>query len=307
MHLCNLLSQHIGKHLAAAAILLFSCSVLASNDSNCNDLPDCVAVDDWHLSVAIGAGAKLNPLQDGDNIPYIILPDVAYYGESWYWDNAELGYQLIQSDRLSAEVFVNVNPERALFSFWHTDNILSGIADAVIGAPPGEIPFPPIGDGGEFKGGGEQISVDEIATRKWAADVGLRWHYYQDDGEWTLGMAADASDVHKGYQFNLAYRTAFFWGKWQISPNISLQWKSSNLIDYYYGIDTRDSADERLHYQGRSGWQPVVTVIATKPISENWSWLLIARYRHLHKGMSDSPIVRRNNIPTAFAGVSYRF
>lgn len=307
MHLCNLLSKHLRQHLAAAAVLVISSSALADDATDCGDLPDCVAVDAWHLGVALGAGVKLNPLQDGDNIPYVILPDVAYYGENWYWDNAEAGYQFIQSQRISAEAFVTVNSERSLFSFWHTDNILSGITDSVIGSPPGEIPFPPIGDGGEFKGDGDPISVDEIATRKWAFDVGMRWHYYQDHGEWTLGLAADASDVYSGYQFNLTYKTAYMWGDWQLAPAISLQWKSSNLIDYYYGIDIRDSADERLHFKGKGGWQPVVTLVASKPITESWSWLLIARYRHLHKGMSDSPIVRRNNIPTAFAGVSYRF
>ena len=305
MRLCNLLSKYLRRYLVAIAILVLSSSAFAQDATDCNDQPDCIAVDSWHLGVALGVGVKVNPLQDGDNIPYIILPDVAYYGENWYWDNAEAGFQFIQDNRISAEVFASINSERALFSFWHSDNIFAGLGDSIL-APPGDFPFPPFDDG-QFKGDGDPISVDEVASRKWAADVGIRWHYYQDQGEWTLGLAADASDVHGGYQFNLSYKTAFMWGKWQIAPAISLNWKSSNLIDYYYGIDDRDSTDERLHFRGGSGWQPVVSIMATKPITKNWSWLFIARYRHLHKGMSDSPLVRKNSIPTAFAGVSYRF
>lgn len=307
MRLCNLLSKNLRRYLAATAILVLSGNALAEDATDCNEQPDCVAVDSWHFGVALGAGVKLNPLQDGDNIPYVILPDIAYYGKNWYWDNAEAGFQFIQDSHASAEVFASINSERALFSFWHTGNILSGITDSVIGAPPGDLPFPPFDGGGQFKGDGDPISIDVIATRKWAVDVGMRWHYYLDNGEWTLGMAADATDVHGGYQFSLTYKTAFLWGNWQFVPAVSLQWKSTNLIDYYYGIDNRDSTDERLHFQGRSGWQPVVSLMATKPITESWSWLFIARYRHLHKGMSDSPVVRRNSIPTAFAGVSYRF
>ena len=37
----------------------------------------------WHLSINTGAGVITNPLHGGDNLPLLVLPEIAFYGEKW--------------------------------------------------------------------------------------------------------------------------------------------------------------------------------------------------------------------------------
>lgn len=287
-----------------------ACHMAYADDTACHESTNCINANSWQLAVALGAGIRLNPLQDGDNIPLVVIPDVAYYGENWYWDNTEAGYQWQQTEKWSVETFLRINAEKSLFSFWHSENILTNTLDtvaavaegdqeAIVGDSPVDDPDAPP----SFK----NVSIDLIADRDWALDAGIRFHYLHGNSAWSLTLLTDASDLHHGHQVNLSHNRFYQWGGWQIQPTFSLQWKSSQLTDYYYGLGPRDNLPTALFYKGKSGWQPALRVVLTKPINAQWNWLIMSSYQHLHKGMRRSPIVRKNSVITAFAGVSYRF
>lgn len=322
--LISLSTSKLSRSVAALTALVAS-HFANAGDASCGDSPlesssQCVDVGSWHLGVALGAGIRLTPLVDGDNYPLIVVPDIAYYGERWYWDNSEAGYQWHHNDNWSAEAFLRINSEKSLFSFWHTGNLLSNPIDTVTAVTEGDqTQDPPAGgeaivgdtpaDSGQHFtiGVNQEVSINDIADRNWALDAGIRIHYLQDNSEWSITILSDVSGVHNGQQLNLEYSRLHHVGNWQIQPTLSLLWKSSELTDYYYGLDARDDLSESNFYSGKSGWQPSLKVVVTKPINEQWNWLVMSSYQHLHKGMRRSPIVRKNSIITAFAGVTYRF
>ena len=62
---------------------------------------DCVPVGEWKFSIALGAGVITNPLNEGDNIPLVIVPNFSYYGEQVFIDNNALGFTFYESDAVS--------------------------------------------------------------------------------------------------------------------------------------------------------------------------------------------------------------
>lgn len=279
-------------------LLLIVFTLISNLVFACELKENCTPVNQWQLGVAVGLGVRTNPLVDGDNIPLIILPDIAWYGESAYFDNGELGYQWIQQPNQALATFIHLDSERAFFSFWHPANVLFPLSAESIQDPDvtvSELPNTP------------ELSKNAVAARDWAINAGVRWHYYSQNSEWTVSAEHDVSGVHQGGKLKLSYQHHMQWQNWSISLTPALVWKSTQLINYYYGIDTADNVDKQYYYQGKAGWQPSLSVTMQKPINDKWQWLLRASYQHLPAGMSNSPLVKQHNIHTAFFGLAYRF
>lgn len=267
--------------------------------AGCNSGKDCVAPGEWQLGIAMGLGVRTNPLVDGNDIPLLFLPDIAWYGDNAYFDNGELGYQWHEDMTFSFESFIAINRERVFFSFWHPANILIPTSNlgvsTVVG--PEEVANPDT----------TKISIEDIASRRWAIDGGVRIHIHQDKGEWRLALSTDVSSVHNGQQVALSYIHDWQWLSWHLSLTPSLVWKSSSLINYYYGLSAKDKVELQAYYNGRGGWQPAISVSASKKIDEHWQWLVFASFQALNKGMSDSPLVEADNISSVFFGMAYKF
>lgn len=279
--------------LVFVSLSLLACSLAQA----CEQRQDCVPENSWQLGVAIGVGVRSNPLVDGDNIPLILLPDIAWYGETAYFDNGELGYQWYNNNKQAFTSFIHLDSERAFFSFWHPANTLSPLES--LG---GEVPV-----AGSDEPPRTELSKNDVASRDWAINAGIRWHYRLKNTEWKLTIEKDVSGVHQGEKLQISYQHHWQWRDWQISLTPALVWKSKKLIDYYYGIDARDKVDSQFFYPGSAGWQSRLSLTMQKPLNDKWLWLLRASHQRLHSGMSDSPLVRENNIQSVFFGLAYRF
>ena len=280
--------------------LLVLTDLAKASDQSC-EATDCIDTNSWQLGIAVGLGARSNPLSGGDDIPLVILPDIAWYGESWYFDNGELGYQWNPSPTTSIEWFLTPNTEKANFSFWHTANVLipaaslgSDIPDNA--APPEDNVFEPY-----------ELDVDDIGSRRWALDGGFRFQWHINSHHVRLTTKTDVSNVHNGYQLDFDYRYQLLVDDWRFSVAPSVSWLSSNLTNYYYGVSEQDTDNSRLIYVGRSGFQVGLGLSANYTINEQWHVLLRADFTKLHRGMTDSPIVSDTSIKSAFAGLAYRF
>lgn len=255
----------------------------------------CVDKQDWQFGIALGVGVRTNPLVDGDNIPLVLLPDIAWYGDAFYLDNDEFGYQWVDSSTVALETFVNLNKEAAYFRYFHPSNLLFSnfsLSASFIG--PARVPEP-------------QVSSDDVASRRWAVNGGARLHIRQQQGEWQVTALTDVSGVHHGHQLSLSYSAAWQVQNWRVVLTPSLTWKSTGLTDYYYGLDARDGVLPSFYYSGRSGWQPGVDLTVTRPLSDKWLMLFKANWTGLHHGMTDSPLVQEKSIDTLFIGAAYRF
>ncbi|MDF2177906.1 MipA/OmpV family protein [Aliiglaciecola sp. CAU 1673] len=277
------------------ALLLSLLALYGQLSLACERDGTCLEPRQWHIAVALGAGVRTNPLVDGDLIPLVILPDFAWYGDAFYLDNDEVGYQWLPSSSLALETFVSLNKEATFFEFGHPSNFLFG--DSLAG----------VSMIGPQEEGERTVSIDEIAKRRWAVDAGLRFHVYAQNSEWTLALKTDISGVHEGHQAELGYRYTMMLEEWTLRLAPSLVWKSESLVDYYYGLDDRDAVAPSLRYEASSGWQPGFSIAGSKPLSEDWLFLFKAAVTKLHSGMTNSPMVESDWVHTAFVGAAYTF
>lgn len=265
----------------------------------CEHNEQCLNANEWQLGIAVGIGFTSNPLVDGDNIPLLVLPDIAWYGDTFYFDNGELGYQWLNELKSSFVTYLNVDKERAFFTFWHPANILLPlnrfnqvtVADGPSQSSPEQLP----------------ISIDDVGRRNWAFMGGGRWYYRPNNAEWQLSLEKDLSGTHNGEKLEISYQHFWQWSNFHFSTQVKMTWKSSALVDYYYGLDEHDNVDPSYFYQASSGWQPAVGLTLHKKIQNNWLWLTRVSLQKLHSGMTNSPLVEERNIFSVFSGFAYQF
>ena len=65
-------------------LALFSANAFAQTQQH-------ISTDELKMSVSLGGGVISNPLHGADNIPLVVVPQVAYYGQNWFFDNGRLG------------------------------------------------------------------------------------------------------------------------------------------------------------------------------------------------------------------------
>lgn len=287
----------------------------------------CFGSSDLDISLGVGYGKRTNPLHFSDDRTLILLPDLAWYGESFYLDNTEVGYQWIQEASFAFETFFTLNKSNRDFQDEHPSSfnldgsqiLDSAEEELTSGDSPVVSEDPSDSDNNSESGGdssrqqqGIKLSPDDVTDRDFAIDFGARVHWYQGDNEWSAAVFHDASGTYKGARAKLLYRNMWQVQEWKIVTSASLEWKSADLLDYYYGIDANDFKDnniqnQQFHYDAKSGWFSRIGVTANRNITDNWRWLMHVSYNHLPGAMVDSPLVDKDYTITTFAGVTYRF
>jgi outer membrane protein len=151
------------------------------------------------------------------------------------------------------------------------------------------------------------VSIDNVSRRDWAIMGGGRWYYRPNNAEWQLSLEKDLSGTHNGEKLDLSYQYFWQWSTFRFSTQVKMIWKSSALVDYYYGLDEHDKVDQSFFYQARSGWQPAIAMTLQKKMQNNWLWLSRVSLQQLHSGMTNSPLVEERNIYSVFSGFAYQF
>ena len=286
-----------------------------ANQGDDKDSDQYIDIDQWQISLAVGVGVKTNPLIDSDHIPLVLIPDIAYYSESFYFDNGDIGFTWLEEQQLTFSTLLRLNSERAYFSFWHPANILldpvssTGIDDNTSG---GEDGPGGIGDGSTdntLPGQGDfSLSIDDVAKRDFAIDAGVQaqW-YFESGGRLTFEWFNDVSGVYQGNHGALSYAHGFVIDKLHVNASVGVKYKSADLVDYYYGIDNRDEVASFLHYNASETISPMLSFDMRYALSDDWHFLSFLRYEKLDDGMKDSPLVRKDHVATGFVGVSYDF
>lgn len=265
-----------------------------------------VETDQWHVSLAIGLGQKSNPLIGGEDLPLVILPEIAYYGESVYFDNGDLGYTFVDNETFSFGILARLNIERAFFSRLHPSNILisAQVADQVTS---GEVCIDCTGED-DTAFNVSLPSIDDLSKRKYAIDAGVSfvWHV-SDSAMLSFELMQDVSSVYKGQNAQIEYSQRQRIGELKLGASVGLRFKSQKQIDYYYGLDEQDSVNPIFFYRAKAAVQPYVKLTGIYPLSEKWSLVGLARVSHLGSAMTDSPVVEDNVTSTVYLGASYEF
>ena len=262
----------------------------------CGNTAGCVAEQQLHLSLALGYGQRSNPLHGGEQLPLVLLPDVYYYSEYWFFDNGKLGTSWQLSPNWTLSLVGQLNAEKGYFQKWFSGNAFQ------LSSSHASFSTPALQD---ERFGPAQASVREISKRPTAVDAGLQLDWFGDNWQLQTQLWQDISNKYRGQHASIGaarnFETAS--GNWQL--NARLYWKSAKLIDTYYGIDNNEPF-YLPRYNGKASWQPELRLSWQYPLSQRTALLAFVRYLHLDDAMTDSPLLQDNNVTTWFFGISYR-
>jgi outer membrane protein len=267
-----------------------------------NGSPPVVMPDErrWRLGAALGYGRRTNPLIQSEDIPVIVDLDIAYFGDHWFFDNGDLGLELIDNDVVTTNLVARVNSDRTFFSKTNTRyvtfSLMAGgftapINSAVTGQPITEVEALPL----------------KPPKRSYAVEAGLEALFGGDWGQASLHAFHDVSGTHDGYEIAADYSYRITRGRMTVSPSVGLSWKSAALSDYYWGVHADEQTRTLARYEARGGlgWQAGLR--ANYYLSKSLRLAVSANYERLQHSISQSPMVRQDYVFGYFAGFGWQF
>lgn len=295
---------------------IFVCWSVASAAGHAAACPDdadstatapCETTNQFHFSLAMGAGFRSNPLHGGHNMPLWLMPDLAYYGQHWFFDNGTLGYSWALSPELTLSLVSRLNEEQGYFRRASFSNVFSSqrIADDGLAGPVQK---------NEMTESVAAVDIGQVSKRPWAIDGGLQLDWQKAQWQVRANWWHDISNEYQGShaKVSVAYHLSHMTGDWGISS--ALAWKSAQLLDTYYGLAVDDGGNPNVAV---AGFQPEVGVHWSYALDKNWALLSLFRYRWLNIDLQDeqnpeidtqqSPLLAEAFVRSWFIGVSYRF
>lgn len=248
----------------------------------------------WRLGIAAGYGRRTNPLIQSDAIPVLIDLDIAWFGKRWFFDNGDIGFELLDKPAFTMNAVARVNTDRAFFAKTNTKYInfqylAAGNQGSLTGTAPNEtLPFKP-------------------PPRDYAVELGLETLFGGDWGSATVRAFRDVSGTHDGFEIGVDYDYRITRGRFSISPSIGVDYKSRKLNDYYWGVSKEESnaTVAQYHADGGIGWQAGLR--SNYFLTKSVRLALSANYERLESSVADSPLVKDDYVLGYFGGIAWTF
>nr|WP_324257316.1 MipA/OmpV family protein [Cellvibrio fontiphilus] len=303
----NLISRLLLRFLFLPLALLLTATALACEQGQ----GDCVEVGKWDISLGLGAGVRTNPLDDGDDIPLVILPQVNYNGERFFIQNLDFGAILWQSESQQLSLLATPSYDQVFFHRWSPSNFF--------------IDGSTLATAGKESGGKNPVVTDDEAhdrelltpefmplqqrklrDRKMAGLAGIEYSWSTALADLQIQYLTDFTQIHSGEEVRIAIAKHWQSGKHQWSASLGANWQSRAVVNYYYGVALAE-ADERGSYQTGSAITPLLRLDWNYELTERWDLRLLASYRELPDEISASPLINDNKVITVFVGGVYHF
>ena len=254
----------------------------------------------WRLGAALGFGERSNPLIQSDDIPVLVDLDIAYFGERWFFDNGDLGLELLDNAWFTTNLVARVNSDRAFFSKTNTRyvtySLMAGGLTASLIDPQSGQPLSPV----------EALPL-KPPKRSYAIEAGLETLFSGEWGQATLHAFHDVSGTHDGYELAADYSYRLTRGRMSLTPSVGLSWKSAALSDYYWGVHADEASATLTGYQARGGlgWEAGMRV--SYYLTRHWRLAVSANYERLQYSVAQSPLVESDHVIGYFAGMAWQF
>lgn len=267
-------SMHKNKTPSTRLPILAATTVIAFWTGHC-------FAGEWRVGANLMAGT--NPYVGEDDAGVALLPVVAYKGERFY---ANLG-----------------NPG---LSFFRGSSDFGGIGYSLFKEENYQIDLV-----GRLRAMGlDPDDEDELAgldERKPGLDAGVSLLWETGMGELNIDLLTDISNRSKGQEVLLSYAYPLTRGSWTLRPEVGVSWQSSDLTDYYVGVDADEVRAGRPAYEADAAVIPFVGVELEYAISKQTSLLGGVGYGRLGDDINDSPILDERDVGGGYLGLTYSF
>ncbi len=146
--------------------------------------------------------------------------------------------------------------------------------------------------------------MDEIGTLYYA---GLQLVAARGNWEATLEFQQDISGEHDGQEVELSlFYTKVFSG-FELRPELNLTWKSSDAVDYFYGVSGSEARPDRPAYSPGSSFEVGIGMMVQRRITENVTAVALFEVNTVGGEIKDSPLVDSDYEVEGALGVMYSF
>lgn len=146
-----------------------------------------------------------------------------------------------------------------------------------------------------------------MSDRDPSLDAGAEWSWRADWGLIGVSLVTDVLGKHHGQELEFSYTAMFPYGGFDFIPSVAARWRSSNLVDYYYGVRAEEETADRSAYEPGDTIAPLVRLMVRRKLSEKWSALGAAQYEWLGSEITDSPIVEDDYVVSFMLGLTYTY
>lgn len=122
-----------------------------------------------------------------------------------------------------------------------------------------------------------------------------------------VGYQHDVLDRIGGGVAEAGFRKTFQWGPVSVSPALSVNWLSSAVASYDFGVSAEQSAPDRPAYSLGSALSPEVGVSVYSELGRHWSLTFNLGMEFLDKEIRNSPIVGQDQRFQCYLSVFYLF
>jgi len=256
-----------------------------------------VKVGTWSLSVALGAGVRTNPVVDGRDIPLVVVPQFSYYGKRFFIDNLDPGVTLFDGESNTLSLVASPGYDRVFFYRSDLQNIFAFSPTSFTGGYTTYFKRPQPSLQAQAPAAFREVPRP---ARKVTYLAGPEWTFKHGKLSGQLDYLHEITGRTHGDEIRAALGLplgSVLGGS--INARAGFTWKSTATVNYYYG------------YPGlyRAGWvlNPFVKLGYSKDLSSQWRFDAFAHLERLGNAISDSPIVDRHYVTTAFIGATYVF
>ncbi len=264
---------------------------------------ECIPIDKWDLGLALGYGQKTNPLRQQDDIPLYVIPSIAYYGKNWFFDNGNLGLTLAESENYTINLVTTYSKERAFFYRWDPSNVFTFGGSSQISKATESRAAPMM-----LMQANEPPKVfNELEDRHFTFLGGAEAFFYTQYGILNLSLTHDMFNVHQGTEAKARWLYQLNLERWKLEFALNIEWKSKEIVDYYFGVRPSENAYWSQAYQGSSGFNRGLEFTGRYSLNEDWDLILGLRYTKLADEIAKSPLLDEDDVRAFFIGAAYRF
>ncbi|WP_039916090.1 MipA/OmpV family protein [Cellvibrio mixtus] len=301
--------NHFFKSIAFGAAALFAVTSYACEQGE----KDCVEVGTWDISVGIGIGVRTNPVDDGDDIPLVLIPQINYNGEHFFIQNLDLGVIVWENETQQLNLMITPSYDQVFFDRWNPSNFFTESNTLVSAGVNGGKKNDYSGFAPEIEGGTELVSPGfkdvnqrDLRNRRTAGLGGIEYQFSTALADFQFQYLSEFTGLYHGDEARLSVAKHWVSGKHHVIGSLGAVWQSEEVVNYYYGV-TPPEADSRGTYVADAAISGIARIDWNYELTERWDLRFLASYRQLPDEISASPLINDNKVITVFFGGVYHF
>lgn len=151
------------------------------------------------------------------------------------------------------------------------------------------------------------IALAGLTDRKTPVPLGIGTFQLTPYGAFSVNAFIDANKSH-GALLEATYAAEFKAGRVSFYPQLGFEHRSAKYNNYLYGVTAAESlASGYAAYNAGASTAPVLGLAVDVPVTQSWLVNLQWRRKWMDGSVTNSPLVNRKTLDTAYVALSYRF